>query len=205
MLIKHRGFEPVVDPSVFVAPTAVLVGRVRVGPRSRIMYGATLDSEDSIIEIGECAIICENAALRATASGNVDHPVLVGDHVFISPHSTLLGCTVEPCSYVATGATVLQGAIIHSGAVVAVGALVHANTVVPGEFFVPPNTIAIGDPIKLYSPSEKDALDNAIKSTEFAKTAFGVEARWEDRLSRYKQATEVRSKEFENHFDDVVL
>jgi len=133
------------------------------------------------------------------------HPVLVGDHVFISPHSTLLGCTVEPCSYVATGATVLQGAIIHSGAVVAVGALVHANTVVPGEFFVPPNTIAIGDPIKLYSPSEKDALDNAIKSTEFAKTAFGVEARWEDRLSRYKQATEVRSKEFENHFDDVVL
>ncbi len=169
------------------------------------MYGAVLDSEASRIEIGECVVICENAVLRATTSGDVDHPVLIGDHVFISPHSTLLGCTVEACSYIATGATVLQGAIIHSGAVVAVGALVHANTVVPGEFFIPPNTIAIGDPIKLYSPSEKEALDNAIKSTEFAKTAFGIEIQWEDRLSRYKQTTEVRSKEFESHFDDIIL
>ncbi|NIO22158.1 MAG: acyltransferase, partial [Candidatus Aenigmarchaeota archaeon] len=199
------GFEPIVDSSVFVAPTAALVGRVEVGPRSRIMYGAVLDSEASRIEIGECVVICENAVLRATTSGDVDHPVLIGDHVFISPHSTLLGCTVEACSYIATGATVLQGAIIHSGAVVAVGALVHANTVVPGEFFIPPNTIAIGDPIKLYSPSEKEALDNAIKSTEFAKTAFGIEIQWEDRLSRYKQTTEVRSKEFESHFDDIIL
>jgi len=205
MLIKHRGFEPVLDSSVFVAPTAVLVGRLHVGRRSRIMYGAVLDSEGSRIEIGECTIVCENAVLRATASGDVDHPVLIGDHVFISPHSTLLGCTVEPCSYIATGATVLQGATIHSGAVVAVGALVHANTVVPGEFFVPPNTIAIGDPMKVYSPDEKDALANAIKSIGFAKTAFGVEAQWEDRLSRYRQSTEVRSKEFESHFDDVVL
>ncbi len=205
MLIKHRGFEPVLDSSVFVAPTAVLVGRLHVGRRSRIMYGAILDSEGSRIEIGECTIICENAVLRATASGDVDHPVLIGDHVFISPHATVLGCMVEPCSYIATGATVLQGATIHSGAVVAVGALVHANTVVPGEFFVPPNTIAIGDPMKVYSPEEKDALANAIKSIGFAKTAFGIDAQWEDRLSRYRQSTEVRSKEFESHFDDVVL
>ena len=98
MLIKHRGFEPVFDSSVFVAPTAVLVGRLHVGRRSRIMYGAILDSEGSRIEIGECTIICENAVLRATASGDVDHPVLIGDHVFISPHATVLGCTVEPCS-----------------------------------------------------------------------------------------------------------
>jgi carbonic anhydrase/acetyltransferase-like protein (isoleucine patch superfamily) len=205
MFIRHRGFEPVVDSSVFVAPTAVIVGRVHVGRRSRIMYGAILDSEGSKIEIGECTIICENAVLRATASGDVDHPVLVGDHVFISPHATLLGCTVEACSYIATGATVLQGATVHSGVVVAVGALVHANTVIPGEFFVPPNTIAIGDPVKLYSPDEKEALAHAIKSIGFAKTAFGVEAQWEDRLLRYKQSTEVRSKEFESHFDDDIL
>ena len=205
MLVKHRGFEPLVDSSVLVAPSTVLVGRVQVGPRSRIMYGAILDSEGSRVEIGECTIICENAVLRATASGDMDYPVLIGDHVFIGPHATLLGCTVEPCSYIATGATVLQGTIIHSGAAIAVGALVHAKTVVPTGFFVPPNTIAIGDPIKLYSPDEKEALANEIKSMGFAKIAFGVEAQWEERLSRYKQSTEVRSKEFEDHFSDVVL
>lgn len=135
-----------------------------------------MDSEGSKVEIREYTIICENAVLRATASGDVDHPVIIGDHVFISPHATLLGCKVGPCSYIATGATVLQGATIHSGAVVAVGALVHAKTIVPRGFFVPPNTIAIGDPIKLYSPDEKDTLTHAIKPIGFAKVAFGVEA-----------------------------
>ncbi|MCL4536608.1 MAG: acyltransferase [Nitrospirae bacterium] len=205
MLIKHRGFEPVVDSSVFIAPTAVLVGRVAVGRDSRIMYGAVLDSEGSEIKIGECTINCENAVLRATASGDREHPVLIRDNVFIWPHATLLGCTVEPCSYIATGATVLQGAVVHSGAVVAVGALVHAKTVVPEGFFIPPNTIAIGDPVKIYSPDEKELLAEAIKSIGFAKIAFGIEAQWEDRLSRYKQATEVRSKEFGSHFNDVIL
>ncbi len=205
MIIKHRGFEPVVNSSAFVAPTAVLVGSVSVGERSRIMYGVVLDSEGSKVEIDACAIICDNAVLRATASGDKEHPVLIGDNVFIGPHTTLLGCTVEPCSYIATGATVLHGAIIHSGAVVAVGALVHANTVIPGGFFVPPNTIAIGDPVKIYSPDKKESMVNAIKSVAFAMTAFAIEAKWEDRLSRYKQATEIRSKEFGEHFDDVIL
>jgi carbonic anhydrase/acetyltransferase-like protein (isoleucine patch superfamily) len=205
MVIKHRGFDPLVEASVFVAPTAVLVGRVSVGPKSRIMYGAVLDSEGSRIEVGECTIVCENAVLRATASGDGDHPVIIGDHVFVSPHATLLGCTVEPCSYIATGATVLQGSTVQTGGVIAVGALVHANTNVPSGFFVPPNTIAIGDPVRVYGPDEKEALAQAIKSVEFSRVAFGVLARWEDRESRYKQATEIRSREFESHFEDVIL
>jgi carbonic anhydrase/acetyltransferase-like protein (isoleucine patch superfamily) len=169
------------------------------------MYGAVLDSEGSKVAVGECTVVCENAVIRATASGDADYPVVIGDHVFVSPQATLLGCTVEPCSYIATGATVLQGATVHSGAAIAVGALVHAKTVVPAGFFVPPNTIAIGDPVKLYSPDEKEALADAIKSVEFAKIAFGAKAGWEDRLSRYRESAEIRSKEFESHFGDAVL
>jgi carbonic anhydrase/acetyltransferase-like protein (isoleucine patch superfamily) len=168
------------------------------------MYGAILDSEASKIEVGECTVICENAVLRATGSGEIDHPVTVGDHVFVGPHATLLGCTVESCSYLATGAAVLHGAVVHSGAVVAVGALVHARTVVPREFFLPPNTIAVGDPVKVYSPGDS-SLPDAIKSVAFARAAFGVDTDWEDRISRYRQSTEVRSKEFENHFADVIM
>jgi carbonic anhydrase/acetyltransferase-like protein (isoleucine patch superfamily) len=205
MLVRNRGAEPMVHPSVFVAPTAVLVGNVRVAAKSRVMYGAVLDSEGSKVEIGACAILCENAVIRATASGDMNYPVSVGDHVLVGPHATLLGCTVEPCSYVATGATVLHGATVRSGAAVAVGALVHANSVVPQGFFIPPNTVAIGDPVELYGPDDKEALAEAIRSVGFAKSAFGVEARWEDRVARYREATEVRSKEFESHFEDVIL
>ena len=148
MLVRNRGAEPVIDSSAFVAPTAVLVGRVSVDPRARVMYGAVLDSEASKVEVGATSIVCENSVLRATSAGGADLPVVVGDHAFVGPHSTLLGCVVEPACYLATGSTILQGATVGSGAVVAVGALVHANTKVPSEYFVPPNTIAVGDPFR---------------------------------------------------------
>lgn len=204
MLIRSRGQEPVVDASAYVAPTAALVGRVSIGPRARVMYGAVLDSEASSVEVGECAIVCENAVLRATAAGKADLPVVVGDHAFVGPHATLLGCTVEPACYVATGATVLQGSRLGTGAVVAVGALVHANSVVPSEFFVPPNAIALGDPLRLYSPGD-EGLPEAIRSVNFARTAFGVRTDWEDRVTRYRESAEVRSQEFAAHLEDDVL
>ena len=69
MLVRNRGAEPIIDPSAFVAPTAVLVGRVSVGPRARVMYGAVLDSEASKVEVGATAIVSENAVLRATSAG----------------------------------------------------------------------------------------------------------------------------------------
>jgi carbonic anhydrase/acetyltransferase-like protein (isoleucine patch superfamily) len=205
MLIKHRGSKPQLDSSVFVAPNATLIGKVNIGPKSRVMYGAVIDSEASEIEIGECSIICENAVIRATASGDVDYPVSIGDHVFVSPQTTMIGCTVESYSYIATGAMVLQGATIQKGAIVAVGAFVHAKAAIPSEFFVPPNTVAIGDPVRIFSPDEKDTLVDAIRSIGFTKIAFDVESQVHDRLSVMKKATEVRSKEFESHFDDEIL
>lgn len=205
MIIKHRGFKPKYDSSVFIAPTATVIGKVSIGKDSRIMYGSILDSEGSEVEIGECSIICENAVLRATASGDREYPVIIGDHVFVSPQSTLIGCKVESNSYIATGATILKGALVQSGAAVAVGAFVHANTVVPANSFIPPNNIAIGDPIKIYRPKDQEALTKAIKSIEFAKVAFNVDAKWENRFERYRQATMVRSKEFENHFNDEII
>jgi carbonic anhydrase/acetyltransferase-like protein (isoleucine patch superfamily) len=204
MRIESRDKEPVVDASAFVAPTAVLVGDVRVGADCRIMYGAVLDSEGSRVEVGPTTIINEHAVLRATAVGDAEHPVVVGDHVLVGPHASLLGCTVEPCSYVATGATVLHGATVRSGANVAVGAVVHANAVVPREFFVPPNTVAVGDPLEVFAPGD-EGLAEAIKAANFATSAFGVRTPFEDRINRYRASTEVRAREFGVHSGDTVL
>ena len=81
----------------------------------------------------------------------------------------------------------------------------YAMTVVPPSFSIPPKTIAIGDPVTLYSPDEKEALAAAIKSLGFARTAFGIEAPWDDRMARYRQAAEVRSREFESHAGDTIV
>lgn len=205
MLIKHRNNKPIVDSTAYIAPTAVIVGKVEVGPRSRIMYGAVLDSEGSEVKIGEYSIICENSVIRATDTGSEKHPVLVGDHVFIGPQSTVLGCIVAPGSYLATGVTVLQGAKINSGGVVAVGALVHANTVIPKDFFVPPHTVAIGNPVQVFGPDEKEAMAKAIMSLGFARIAFNIEVAGKSRGEIYKEATVIRSKEFGHHDGDEIV
>lgn len=205
MLIRHRGKEPIVDPTAFVAPTATLVGDVRIGPRARVLYGAVLDAEGSTVEVGEACVVSENAVLRATAVGTVAQPVVLGDHVFVSPHATLLGCRIDRCCYVATGATVVHGARLGAGSVVAVGALVHAGAVLPPEMFVPPMTVAIGDPACLYGPGRPDELAEAIRGVNFARAAFGVDHEWTDRISRYERTTEVRVEEYAAHLGDEIV
>jgi carbonic anhydrase/acetyltransferase-like protein (isoleucine patch superfamily) len=205
MLIRHRGAAPSVDATAYVAPTATLVGDVRIGPRARIMYGAVLDAEGSYLSIGEACVITENAVLRATAEGDRERPVLLDDHVFIGPHATLLGCALHRCAYIATGATILHGAVIGAGAVIAVGALVHARTEVAPEQFVPPQTLAIGSPARILTPDQTGEVLAAIRETDFAGAAFAVQADWTDRITRYEQTAEVRVAEFRAHRDDEII
>lgn len=203
MLIRHRGAEPRVDPTAYVAPNATLVGDVRVGAHARIMYGAVLDAEGSRVEVGAHTIVSEHAVLRATAV--TDAPVVLADHVFVGPHATVLGARVATCVYLAANATVLQSATVGAGACVAVGALVHARTVLPGEFFLPPHTTAVGDPAEVFGPDRADELAAAISGVGFADAAFGVRTAWADRVSRYREATEVRSAEYAAHADDEIV
>lgn len=205
MIIKHRGIEPQIDPSAYVAPTATIVGNVIVGPKSKIMFGAVVNSEGAKVTIGVNTIVSENAVIRATAEGNKEYPVEIGDHVFIGPHSTILGATLEPCTYIATSATILQGATICSGAVVTVGAFVHANTLIPRDYFLPPNMMAVGDPVQLFSPDQKEEVGKAIMSVGFANVAFNIDASGKSRAEIYKETTIVRSKEYETHFKDKII
>ncbi len=198
--IEHRGAVPQVHPTAYVAPTATLVGDVRIGPRARVMYGAVLDAEGSRIEVGEATVVCENAVLRASAVA-ADQPVLLGDHVFVGPHATLLGCTVRRACYLASSVHVLQEAVVGTGSVVAVAALVHARTVLPEEYFVPPYTMAVGDPVRLLAPGDPE-VPQVLGRLGFAATAFGVDASWTDRVARHERMAEVRAAEFAAHLDD---
>ncbi len=204
MIIKHRGIEPQIDPSAYIAPTATIVGNVGIGAETKVMFGAVINSEGSRISIGKNVIISENVVIRATAEGDRDHPVSIGDHVLIGPHTTILGAIVEPCSYIATGAILLQGAKIGTGAVVTVGALVHAHTVIPENFFVPPHMTAIGEPVQLFSP-DQDKVGKAIKSVDFANVAFNINTSGKSRAHIYQEATMIRSKEYEAHSSDEVI
>jgi carbonic anhydrase/acetyltransferase-like protein (isoleucine patch superfamily) len=166
------------------------------------MYGAVLDAEGASIIVGEACVIAENAVLRAVTSPA--WPVSLGDHVFVGPHATVLGAAVERCAYLATGATVLQGAHVGSGACVAVRALVHARTDVAAEGFIGPGCVAVGD--KIFRPDQVDEMTRAIAALNFAGTAFGTGSTWGSepghRTRRYEEMAEVRVAEFGTHLDD---
>lgn len=205
MIIKHRGIEPKIDSSAYIAPTATIIGNVSIAAKTKIMFGAVINSEGSKVTIGAGIIISENAVIRATAEGDRDHSIEIGDHVFLGPHSTVLGAVIESCCYIATGATILQGARIYSGSVIAVGALVHANAIIPKDFFVPPYMIAVGDPVQLYNPSQKEKITKAIMGIGFSKVAFNVDAAGKTRAEIYKEATDARSREYEAHSSDQIM
>jgi gamma-carbonic anhydrase len=108
MLIEHRGKRPTVDPSAYVAPTAVLCGDVRVGPESRILFGAVVSGEDGHVEIGARCVVMENALVR----GREAHPVELGDDVLVGPHAHVNGAIVGEGAFLATGTALFPGSSV---------------------------------------------------------------------------------------------
>src|SRR3954465_10958845 len=62
MLFEHRGKRPEVDPSAWVAPTAVLCGDVRVAAGARVLWNAVLSAEDGRVELGERALAAKSTS-----------------------------------------------------------------------------------------------------------------------------------------------
>jgi carbonic anhydrase/acetyltransferase-like protein (isoleucine patch superfamily) len=111
MLVEHRGVVPEVDPSAYVAPTAVLCGAVRVGPGARVLFGAVLTAEDGQVSVGARSIVMENAVIR----GRARHPVVIGDDVLIGPHAHVNGARVGDGCFLATGAALFPGCTVGAG------------------------------------------------------------------------------------------
>jgi carbonic anhydrase/acetyltransferase-like protein (isoleucine patch superfamily) len=198
MLIEHSGKRPVVDPSAYVAPTAVLAGDVRVGAETRILFGAVLTAEGGPVEVGSHCIVMENAVLR----GSKRHPVAVGDHVLIGPRAYLTGCTVEDQGFLATGATVFNGARIGRRAEVRINGLVHLQTVLPSGGLVPIGWVAVGDPAEILPASEHDRIWRIQRKLNFPRVVWGVEE-WRD--SMLPDVLERYGRALGRHAEDRIL
>ena len=130
--------EPTIDPSAFVAHSAVIVGNVILAPRSIVMYGAVLRAEWERIQIGEESNIQDNCVFHTDAG----KPVIVGRRVTVGHAAVVHGAVLDDECLIGIGAKVLNGAHIGEGALVAAGSLV------PEGKSIPPWTIAMGLPAK---------------------------------------------------------
>ena len=98
MLVTFRGKTPRVDPSAFVAPTAVLIGDVEVGPESSIWFGAVLRGDNGPIRVGARTSIQDNAVIHVTIATNI------GDDVTIGHAAVMEDCTIEPKALIGSNA-----------------------------------------------------------------------------------------------------
>lgn len=124
---------PVVDKDAFVAPSASVIGDVRVGQGSSIWYGCVLRGDVNNITVGSGTNIQDNSLVhvaKSNLSGKV-LPTSIGDNVTIGHSAVVHGCTIEDEAFVGMGATLLDGVVVEKHAMVAAGALVRQNTRVP--------------------------------------------------------------------------
>lgn len=136
---------PDLSAAVFVAPGAVVIGRVKVSPGVSIWYGAVLRGDVAPIDLGEDTNIQDGAVLH----GDPDFPVILGKRVTVGHRAVIHGATVENYCLIGIGAVVLNGATVGEGSIVAAGAIVTKP--------VPPGSMVVGVParvIRLLSEAE---------------------------------------------------
>jgi carbonic anhydrase/acetyltransferase-like protein (isoleucine patch superfamily) len=196
MLVEHRGKRPSVDPSAYVAPNAVLCGEVRIGPDSRVLFGAVVSAEDGSVEIGARCVIMENALVR----GRATHPAKLGDDVLVGPHAHVNGSVVGDGSFLATGTALFPGSRLGRNVEVRINGVVHVNTVLEDEALVPIGWVAVGNPARVVAPWDHDEIWRIQKALDFPRTVYGL-----PRDATARERMERQTEWFGAHRDDEVL
>ena len=202
MLVEHAGRRPQVDPSAWIASTAVLSGAVVVGPGACVLHGAVLTAgRGADLEVGRECVIMEQAVLRAAGRFSLR----LGERVLVGPHAYLTGCTVGPRSFIATGAMIFNGASLGEACTVALGGKVHIDTELPDGSWVPIGYIAFGRPGRLYTPEQAPEVHEELDRLGFAHYVFGVQPEGKSRAEIVDEMLRKYSRALRAHRDDREL
>jgi len=127
MSLQSKSSRLKIDPSVFIAKTATVVGEVSIGKSSSVWFSAVIRGDIAPIRIGEETNVQDGAVLH------VGHgfPCLIGNRVTIAHGAMVHGATVKDDVMIGIGAIVLNGAVIGEHSLVAAGSVVTENTVIP--------------------------------------------------------------------------
>src|SRR5690606_14143710 len=123
----------------FVAPNAVLVGDVVLGPEVGVWFGVVARGDNERIAIGARSNVQENCVLHT----DMGFPLTIGENCTIGHSAILHGCTIGDNSLIGMGATVLNGAKIGKNC------LIGANALVTEGKEIPDNSLVVGAPRKV--------------------------------------------------------
>jgi len=160
--------SPDIHEDAWVAPGAVVVGRVRLGRAASVWYGSVLRADDDEIIVGPECNIQDLCCLHCDAG----QPAVLDERVSLGHHAMVHG------AHVGAGALIGIGAVVLGGARVGAGTLVAAGTVVLPGAALPSGVLAAGVPARIVR--ELTEADRQV----FADTA----AHYVERAQRHRQA-----------------
>jgi carbonic anhydrase/acetyltransferase-like protein (isoleucine patch superfamily) len=157
MIESINGKTPLVDPSAFIAPGAVVLGDVELGPQVSVWYGCVLRGDINWIRVGARTNLQDGSVIHVS---HVGQGTMVGSEVVVGHRVVLHSCTVGDQVLIGMGAVVLDRAQVGEGAIVAAGA------VVPPGMIVPPDTMVAGVPAKVIRPVTPEQRQATVATME---------------------------------------
>ncbi len=144
----------------YVAPTAQVIGSVRLGHGASVWFGAVIRGDTDWIILGDRTNVQDGSVLH-TDEGV---PLVLGNGVTVGHSAFLHGCVVGDDSMIANGAMVLDGARIGRHCIVAAGAMVP-----PGKE-IPDRSVVMGSPGKIVREvTERDLQRIQFACSQYAK------------------------------------
>ncbi|HYE59217.1 MAG TPA: gamma carbonic anhydrase family protein, partial [Rhodothermales bacterium] len=140
MLHPFIGRAPVFDETVWIAPSADVIGDVVFGPECSVWFQAVVRGDVNYVRLGARTNVQDGAVLHVT---NRTAPLVIGDDVTIGHGAIVHGCTVRDRVLVGMGAVVMDHAVIGEDTILG------ARTLVTQGVEIPPRSLVIGAPAKV--------------------------------------------------------
>ena len=132
LILPFEGKTPKIHDSAFIAPGAVIIGDVEIGPQASIWYNCVLRADINHIRVGARSNIQDLSVVHVeTDYGDGGHPAIIGDDVLIDHMALVHGCILHDRAFVGMGAIVMDGCEIEGDAMLAAGAMLTPNKKMP--------------------------------------------------------------------------
>ncbi len=133
------GICPNIHSSAYVATSADVIGKVKIGEQASIWYNATLRGDINEIIIGNYSNVQDNAVIHLADN----YGCYLGEYVTIGHSAVIHACTIKDEVLIGMGACILDGAVIGERSIVGANSLVTSGTVIPA------GSLVVGSPAKV--------------------------------------------------------
>jgi carbonic anhydrase/acetyltransferase-like protein (isoleucine patch superfamily) len=144
------------DGHYWIAPSADVIGKVRLLAMASVWFHAVLRGDNEWIEIGEGSNVQDGCVLHT----DMGCPLTIGRDCTIGHKAILHGCTIGDNSLIGMGATVLNRAVIGRNC------LIGANALIPEGKIIPDNSLVVGAPGKVLRTLDDDATAKLTASAQ---------------------------------------